>query len=160
MDYSIDNMEEFQLLGKGEMQLVDQVKADLFWEKCRKDGTLVELTTHSTSEKKEWIGIADGKSFDGEGYMYYIATPFQAVNVPSGYTTITLPSSLWVKFRNATLNAENNADKDCWTWIFSDFFPASEFEPTGYQLEVYPKGDGSYPDSLSEIWVSVKKSSA
>ena len=159
MDYQVVTMEDFQLLGKGEMQLVGQVKADLFWQKCQKDGTLAKLTTYSTSDEKEWIGLADGESFDGEGYMYYIATHYHAETVPSGYTTLTLPSSLWIKFRSASLNVKNTADKDCWTWIFSDFFPASEYEPAGFQLEVYPKGAGSYPDSLSEIWISVKKSS-
>lgn len=75
MDYQVVTMEDFQLLGKGEMQLVGQVKADLFWQKCQKDGTLAKLTTYSTSDEKEWIGLADGESFDGEGYSITLRHP-------------------------------------------------------------------------------------
>lgn len=33
----------------------------------------------------------------------------------------------------------------------------SDYEPAEYQVEVYPCGDGSYPDDISEVWIAVQK---
>lgn len=157
MEYRVENMNTIHLVGKAEKQLVDRVQADKFWDNCREDGTLAELTEYSTSAEKGWIGIADGSSFDGKSYMYYISTPYNKSVLPGGYTAIELPASEWMKFSCSSLGIENTADKDIWQIIYSDILPASGYEPTGYQLEVYPYGDGSYPDELSEIWISVNK---
>lgn len=76
MEIQIEKMEAFRLLGKVEKQFVKNVRADEFWKCCNQDGTLEELIDYYTSQNKELIGLADGSSYDGASYQYYIATPF------------------------------------------------------------------------------------
>lgn len=157
MDYKIEKLDGFKLLGKVEKQIIGNVQANLFWKRCREDGTLSTLTEYSTSPDKERIGIADGASYDGESYLYYIATPFEGAIVPEGYITKVIPARTFVKFRCVSFNAASTADDELWRKIYSEFFPTSEYEPTEYQLEVYPCADGSYPDDVAEVWITVKK---
>lgn len=157
MDYRIVQLESFRLLAKVEKQLVSDVKANEFWNRSSKDGTLTTLTALSTSPNKEHIGIADGSSFDGESYLYYLATPYDGEFVPDGYLTMELPERTWVKFRCISLGAENTADAEIWRKIYSEFFPTSDYKPAEYQLEVYPYGDGRYADEIAEVWIAVRR---
>lgn len=156
MDYRTETMDSIQLIGKVERQFIGRVQANKFWDTCRQDGTLSALTANSTSLAKELIGIADSSSYDRESYLYYIATPYDGKSVPDGFTTINLPASLWIKFKCSSFVSETTG-KDIWTYIYSEFFPTSKYEPSEYQLEVYPYGDGSYPDDISEIWIAARK---
>ena len=115
MDYRIEKMGAFKVLGKVEKEKIDNVKANLFWKQCGEDGTLETLTKYSTSADKEYMGIADAASFDGESCLYYIATPYKGVEIPDGYITKEIPERLWVKFRCLSLGAENTADSDIWS---------------------------------------------
>lgn len=153
MDYRTETMDSIQLIGKAERQFIGNVQANIFWDKCKQDGTLRQLTAQSTSLDKELIGIADSTSYDGKSYLYYVATPFDGETVPDGFTTIILPAAMWIKFKCPSF-ALDTADKDIWTYIYSEFFPASKYEPSEYQLEVYPCGDGNYSEDISEIWIS------
>ncbi|WP_086347232.1 GyrI-like domain-containing protein [Candidatus Enterococcus clewellii] len=155
MDFCVESMDAFQLLGKAERQFINIVQANKFWDLCKQDGTLERLTRYSTSLDKEYIGIADSSSYDGKSYLYYIATPFDGNAIPDGFMTIHLPASLWIKFTCSSFVLDT-ANKDIWAYIYSEFFPASEYKPTEYQLEVYPCGDGSYSENKAEIWISVK----
>ncbi|MBO0453242.1 GyrI-like domain-containing protein [Candidatus Enterococcus murrayae] len=155
MVYRIETMDSIQLMGKAERQFIGNVQANIFWNKCKQDGTLTQLTTRSTSLDKELIGLADSSSYDGKSYLYYVATPFDGETISDGFTIINLPASLWIKFKYSSFVLDT-ADKDIWTYIYSDFFPASKYEPSEYQLEVYPCGDGNYSGDISEIWISAK----
>lgn len=153
MKHRIENMGKLRLLGKVEKQQVDNVRADKFWERCAKDGTLEELLAFSTSINKEQIGVADGSSYDGESYFYYIATPFSDEKIPDGYGIKELPASLWVKFECADFSVEDTASQEMWSEIYSEFFPNSIYEPAEYQLEVYSNGE---VNKGAEIWIAVK----
>lgn len=155
VDYHIETMDSIQLIGKVERQYIGDVRANIFWNTCKQDGTLAALTKHSTSLNRELIGIADSSSYDEISYLYYIATLYDGKTVPNDFMTINLPASLWIKF-NCSSFVLDTANKDIWTYIYSDFFPTLEYKPTEYQLEVYPYGDWSYPQDILEIWISVK----
>jgi predicted transcriptional regulator YdeE len=157
MDYKIEKLDSLKLLGKVEKQIIGNVEANLFWKRCHEDGTLTTLTEYSTSPDKERIGIADGSSYDGESYLYYIVTPYDRDIVPDGYIIKEILERTYVKFRCVSFNAANTADDELWRKIYSEFFPTSEYEPTEYQLEVYPYADGSYPDDVAEVWITVRK---
>ncbi|WP_253295992.1 hypothetical protein [Enterococcus raffinosus] len=49
MEIQIEKMKAFRLLGKVEKQFVENVRADEFWQRCGRDGTLEELIDYSTS---------------------------------------------------------------------------------------------------------------
>ncbi|MCL2406468.1 MAG: effector binding domain-containing protein [Defluviitaleaceae bacterium] len=106
------------------------------------------------------MGFADGSSYDGESFIYYIATPYEGETVPEGFLVKDIPARTWVKFRCFSFgDGKSTADEDIYKKIYSEYFPASEYEPAEYQMEVYPRGDGDYPDEVSEVWVAVKKKS-
>ena len=155
MDYHVEKMAAFKVMGKASKQFIDSVQANSFWKQCGEDGVLKTLTACSSSPRREYIGIADGSSYDGESYLYYICTPFADGEIPDGYVVKEIPERLWAKFRCRDLGAENTADSDLWNRIYSEFFPASNYMPGEYQLEVYPQGDGDYPDDISEAWIAV-----
>lgn len=155
MTYRIESMSPIQLIGKEQRQFIGNVQANLFWETCQQEGTLAQLSAHSTSLDKELIGIADSTSYDGESYRYSIATPFDKKDAPAAFTLITLPASLWIKFQRSDF-VSGSEDQELWTAIYAEIFSTAEYEPADYQLEVYPFGDGSYPQEISEIWISVK----
>lgn len=156
MECRIEQMGPMQLLGKVEWQDVGNVQASRFWDRLRADGAFEQLTQYSTSPSREYIGLADAASFDGKGYNYYIATPYTGEVAPEGFVTKTLPASTWIKFRLISLGAENTADELIWQKIYSEYFPTSDYEPAEYQLEVYPQGDGSYPDDIAEVWIAAR----
>jgi len=162
MDYRVEEMEGFRLLGKVEKQFMNNVQAGKFWDRCINDGTLNALTEYSTSPEKEHIGIADGSSYDGESYLYYIVTPYSGDFVPDGYIIKELPARTWIKFRCVSFGLKDTADMELYRRIYSEFFPTSDYEPAEYQLEVYPYGnpyiDGrSYKGNLAEVWIAVRK---
>jgi len=162
MDYRIEEMNGLRLLGKVERQFMNNVQAGKFWDRCIKDGILDTLTKYSTSPDKEHIGIADGSSYDGESYLYYIVTPYDGNDILDGYIIKELPARTWIKFRCVSFGVENTADTELWRKIYSEFFPTSDYKPAEYQLEVYPQGnpynDGrSYKDNLAEAWIAVRK---
>lgn len=152
MEIQIEKMEAFRLLGKVEKQFVKNVRADEFWKCCNQDGTLEELIDYSTSQNKELIGLADGSSYDGASYQYYIATPFDGEEIPEGYVIKTIPRSTWLKVQSP--DADGFIDQEIWSKIYSEFFPTTTYEPAEYQLEVYPNGDMK---KESEVWIAVQK---
>ncbi|MGM0168858.1 hypothetical protein IGI39_004613 [Enterococcus sp. AZ135] len=152
MDYQIEEKGKLRLLGKVEKQFANDVKADAFWKKCDRDGTLKELWNYSSSPKKELIGLADGSSYDGEGYQYYIATLFDGEKIPKGYVIKEIPESLWIRFRGFAFDAEGSINQELRTKIYSDFFPTLDYEPVEYQLEVYLKGEKR---ENFEVWIAV-----
>ena len=105
MDYRVEQMNAFRLLGKAERQFVNNVQANKFWDQCKADGTLEALTSYSTSPDKAYIGMADGASFDGESYLYYIATTYSGSEIPQGYVVKDMPACLWMKFSCVSLGA-------------------------------------------------------
>jgi len=156
--YSIVDKDRLRLLGKCKKQVIGNVQADVFWKKCLEDGTLQALAKYSTSPDKEYIGIADGSSYDGESYLYYIVTPYEYETVPDGYMIKEIPAHIWMKFRCINFGeGMSTANEEIYRKIYSEIIPTTEYEPAEYQLEVYPWGDGNYADNLSEIWIAVRK---
>ncbi len=52
--------------------------------------------------------------------------------------------------------AENKVQK-AYKYISAEFFPASEYEPAGVEIEAYPSADIRNADYTREIWIAVKK---
>ncbi len=128
-----------------------------FWNECEQDGTLDKLKSCSSHQDKLMIGFADGTSFTGQSYTYYIGTPYDGDALPDGYTTASLPERTWAVFRCVNLS-DQATNEVAFKKIFSEFFPTSEYEPTQeYQLEVWPDDGHRHPDEIAEVWISVRK---
>ena len=157
MDYRIEVKKAFKLLSIAEEQFTGKVKIQKFWNKCKQDGILEELKGYSSHEDKLIIGFADGTSYTGKSYLYYIGTPFNGEAIPEGYTVKDVPERTWAVFRCVNLS-DKATNKVAFKKIYSEFFPTSDFEPSmEYQLEVWPDDGNHHPDEVAEIWVSIKK---
>jgi AraC family transcriptional regulator len=157
MDYRIENLDSFSLLGKVEKQMISNVQAGKFWNRCKEDETLKILTALSTSPEKEHIGMADGSSYDGKSYLYYIATPYEGKTIPDGFVIKNMPARIWIKFRCISL-CDKPSGEEIWRKIYSEFFPTSDYQPSGgLDFEVYPDGDIHSPRYRCEICISVEK---
>jgi len=158
MDYKIEELKGFKVLGKVEKQIIGDVRIGAFWDKCRADGTFGVLEELSTSPDKEHIGFADGTSYDGKSYLYYIVTPYEGDVMPDGFLIKEFPDQTWIKFRCVSFGeGKNTSDEEIYKKIYSEYFPTSEYVPAEYQMEVYPRCDGEYPDEVSEVWIAAKK---
>jgi AraC family transcriptional regulator len=50
------------------------------------------------------------------------------------------------------------AFQDLWHQVYTDFFPANEYQPCGgIDFEVYPVGDICSKDYRCELWIAVEK---
>lgn len=156
MDYRIEEKSAFILLSKAERQYTDNVQIPGFWDECSKDGTIDTLRKHSSSPEKSLIGMADGSSYNGESYVYYIGTPFVRIEIPDGFMTKEIPSRTWAIFRCVNLNNQDT-NSEMFRKIFAEFFPTSDYTPKDYQLEVFPDDSLQYGNIVSEVWIAVEK---
>ncbi|MEO1771136.1 AraC family transcriptional regulator [Enterococcus sp. AZ071] len=157
MDYRIEKKPAFCLLSRAEYQKADNVQVSEFWDKSYSDGTISKLKEYSAISERPIIGLADGSSFDGFRYLYYIGTPYEGKHIPDGYLLREIPAADWIIFRCVDLS-ESEANEEIFRKIYSEFFPTSDYEPNNdYQLEVFP-GDGlEHAQEVSEIWISVRQ---
>ena len=156
MDYQIENKPAFTLLAKACKQFTDDIKIPEFWDMCKKNGTLTHLSELSSHPNNLRIGFADGLSFNGKSYMYYIGTPYEEKFIPEGYVTLFIPERTWVVFRCVNLS-DQSANEDIFKKIYSEFFPSSDYNPAEYQLEVWPDDGRTHPKEFAEVWISVIK---
>ncbi len=156
MDYRIEEKSAFKLVARIEKQQVSNVQVAAFWDRCLADGTVETLRRLSATAEKIVIGMADGASFDGESYDYYIGTPFAGREVPNGYVIKEIPAQTWVLFRCVNLS-DQDVNAEMFRKIYSEFFPTSEYNPKDCQLEVFPDDAQQYRDVVSEVWIAVEK---
>lgn len=113
MDYRIEELNSFKVLGKCENQIIGNVQVGKFWDKCREDGTFKILKKFSISPEKEHIGFVDGSSYDTKSYMYYIVTPYEGGTVPEGFIkTKCLRFGLPQRKGRMTMNEIDNSSLD------------------------------------------------
>lgn len=154
MDYRIEARPAFRLLAKTQPQAIDNVQIPAFWDTCAADGTTARLRALSTAPDKALIGLADGASFDGASYLYYIGTPFDGGALPDGFTLRSIPASTWAIFRCVNLS-DLTANEEIFRKIFTEFFPTSGYRPTDLQLEVFPHDALTHAQHVAEVWISV-----
>lgn len=169
MDYSVEKMEGFQLIGMERIFNPETSYQEIprFWDafthgQCvplwngKKPETPLERAICECNIGEYGLCIATGAP-NGD-FRYMIAGRYDGREVPEGLTVISLPELEWAKFRCSgpmpqALQAVN-------TKIFNEWLPANpDFEMTyGANIEWYSmEGDPSGPDYKSEIWLPVKR---
>lgn len=163
MDYVVEKMEAFQLIGfkkkvafDGSYDIIPK-----FWD---------EFCSVYMQGKGEWkkqkivedcmigeFGVCITNCSDKDEFDYMIAGYYHNGEVPEGMEVYEVPQMEWAKFRcvgplPGSLQAVN-------TKIFKEWLPGNEeYEiASGINLEWYAAGDGSSKDYESGIWVPVKR---
>lgn len=131
-----------------------------YWLASRHDDTIPLLCScASKNEFKDSImGICHDSNHTDE-FEYAIAAVYDKESrIPDGFRIHDIQPATWAVFRCAGSMPE--AIQHAWHDIYTEFFPGSEYEPTGeLDFELYPKGDLTSSDYESQIWIAVRKKS-
>lgn len=163
MDYTIQNMESFQLIGfsKTFSENDSYEKIPLFWaefaQNCQQQKYSADWMAALLRYKIGQFGICIDTNRDGT-FRYMIAGKYDGGAVPDGMELYTLPAFTWAIFRcvgplPAALQTIN-------TRIFKEWLPGNpRYElADGYSVEWYSENpDMQSPDYESAIWIPVQE---
>lgn len=163
MDYTIQNMESFQLIGfsKTFSETDSYEKIPLFWaefaQNCQQQKYSADWMAALLRYKIGQFGICIDTNRDGT-FRYMIAGKYDGGAVPEGMELYPLPAFTWAVFRcvgplPAALQTIN-------TRIFKEWLPGNpRYElADGYSVEWYSNHpDMQSPDYESAIWIPVQE---
>ncbi|MDE7107417.1 MAG: GyrI-like domain-containing protein, partial [Clostridiales bacterium] len=109
------------------------------------------------SDKSLMFGICYGQKDDDDTFDYSVAVLCdEHTPIPDGFRKMLIPALTWAVFE--CVGAMPDAIQQAWHEITTEFFPMSNYHPTGeFDIEAYPDGDMNSSDYKSEIWISVQK---
>lgn len=157
MKYRIVERESFQVIGvKREFSLQNEENLKgipKMWQEVNADGTSNAIAELNDGEIKGLLGVCANYQ-DSQTMDYWIAAE-SGEKPPERFKELEIPASKWGVFE--VRGAMPNAMPKVWKQIFSEWFPSNQYENAGTaELEVYPEGDVSSEDYVSEIWIPLK----
>lgn len=162
MDYRIEKREAFQVIAKrasyeGSGEIASK-NIHNTWETCIKDGTIQTLAGYVNPENVfggAIVGISFADCKEGD-FDYAIAAAYTGGPVAEGLTIEEIPANTWAIFPCTGKMPE--AFTELWKKIYTEFFPASKYQPAGgFCIEVYPSDEVYRNDFHCEIWFSVEE---
>lgn len=164
MDYRIETKEAFQLIMRKKKvscsQELTTAEISEFWKQCNLDGTISALCKYISKEDifgNCIAGASFGKDAADEQFPYAIGAVYNGLPIKEKYFVAEeIPAHTYVVF--PCVGKMPEAFQKLYQKIYSEFFPASEYQPCGgTDFEVYPSADVSSPDYRCEIWIAVEK---
>lgn len=168
MDYTVERMEDFQVVGFAREFTGDTAYREIphYWDEFSEKyltrlwagGAPRDGVDRAVCENA--VGLY-GVCLDGEGrdgrFRYLIAGPYRGGSVPEGMELLTFPDMEWAKFRCA--GPMPGALQSVNTRIFREWLPGNpDYEiAMGVSVEWYGQGDPSAADYESAIWIPVKR---
>lgn len=148
MDYRIEKKEAFEVLAMTRTfnQETSMQEIPKFW---------AEFMAKGYNEKV--CGMFGMCHSMNEGvFKYSIADPYKSgTEVPEGFETFEVPAFTWAMF--TCVGPMPKAIQETWQRVYSEWLPNSDYEMvSGYDVEMYTKGDVTSPDYVSEIWIPVR----
>ncbi len=163
MDYRIEKRDEIPVIVKKKIfpqdgEITGQ-EISAFWGQCTKDGTIERIVKYIHKEnifKDSVIGAALDYVPGEKEFSYGIGCHYngEAVTEPD-LEVETLPAATYVVF--PCKGAMPEAFQKVYKYIFEEFFPNSEYQPCGIELEAYPSAQTQDPDYYWELWLAVEK---
>lgn len=127
------------------------------WERCQKDGTAEALcgVLAPAPFGNALVGICLDDPNNGD-FDYAVGAACKEGTIPGNLSELELPGGTWAAFPCA--GPMPDAFQTLWKRIYTEFFPASEYQPAGGMvLEVYLDDDVVPENYACEIWISVEK---
>lgn len=164
MDYRIETKDAFKIVCKKisvscKKELTTAEISD-FWRQCGTDGTISALCKY-IPENNAFdgciVGACFGKDASDTNFPYGIGAHYNGAPVTEkDFTVEEIPAHTYAVFK--CVGAMPEAFNKLYQQIYSEFFPASEYQPCGgTDFEAYPSADVSDPGYTCEIWVAVEK---
>ena len=160
MHYKIEEKEAFYVLEKVETHTLENgqnlTSIPQFWARAAQDGTIDTLEA-LRNDTPYLFGICYNEAPNTPTFDYSIATKCDEDTLPpNSFRKTYIPKKTWAVFQ--CIGAMPNAIQDMWRKVLSEFFPTSEYKPTGeLDIEAYMDGDMDSPDYRSEIWIPIQK---
>ena len=165
MNYRIENKEAFEVVVRKKRFLkqheITTQEISKFWAECSQDGTIPAVCKYIPEDNifdKCIIGISFGAENANleDDFPYGIGAHYNGEKIAEDYLTVeTVPANTYAVFKCVGKMPE--AFQKVYKYICTEFFPASEYEPAGVEIEAYPSADVQSADYTCEIWIAVKK---
>lgn len=163
MDYRIENKEAFDVVlrkkrfPKGHEITTREIAK--FWDECQSDGTISAVCKYIPENNifdKCIIGVSFGADGEVTDFPYGIGAHYNGERVAEDYLTVeTIPKHTYAVFKCVGKMPE--AFQKVYKYICTEFFPASEYQPCGIEIESYPSADTDNEKYACEIWIAVEK---
>ena len=163
MNYRIENKEAFDIVLKKKRfpkqhELTTQ-EISKFWGECSTDGTIPAICKYIPENNifdKCIIGVSFGAEFDVTDFPYGIGSHYNGEKISEDYLTVEhIPAHTYAVFKCVGKMPE--AFQKVYKYICTEFFPTSEYQPAGVEIEAYPSADTQNDNFTCEIWIAVKK---
>lgn len=163
MDYRIEKKGPFKLVSKKELFSIDMEESKKaipkFWNKCRQEGVITKLCKYidvNSPFKNSIVGTCFENKAEKENFPYSIGAVYNGLALSDDFIIDDIGENTWAVF--PCTGAMPFALQNLMKRIYSEFFPASEYKPSGeYEIEVYPDGDIMSQNYKCEIWISIVK---
>lgn len=156
MNYRIEKRDAFRVFGVFEKISTDHETAfrqvPQFFAKCDADGATDEIN-HLLGRFDDNRTISALYDFTEADFKYMLCQYLpEGLNLPSRYSILDIPAATWAIF-----DVPGCEMQSVWRRIWSEWFPASEYEAAeGPQFEMY-YGLARHQNEFGEIWVPVRK---
>lgn len=164
MDYRIEKEEAFKIVCRkkqtsGKKELTVQEISD-FWRQCNEDQTIPTLCSYIQEDnmfRDCIVGVSFGNDATEAEFPYAIGVRYNGMPIINEDLTVEeIPAHTYVVF--PCVGSMPEAFNRLYERIYSEFFPASDYEPCGgADFETYPSADIYDPNYRCEIWVAVEK---
>ena len=165
MDYRIENKEAFDVvLRKKRFPKASEIttkEISKFWGECSADGTIPAICKYihpNNAFDKCIIGVSfeADPSLPCSDFPYGIGAHYNGEKITEDYLTVErIPAHTYAVFKCVGKMPE--AFQKVYKYICAEFFPASEYQPCGIEIESYPDADVQNTDYTCEVWIAVEK---
>lgn len=165
MDYRIEKKEAFEVVLRKKRfpkaHAITTEEISKFWGECESDGTISAICRY-IPENNIFKNCIIGVSFDADpnlpnaDFPYGIGANYNGAEITEDYLTIEkIPAHTYAVFKCVGKMPE--AFQKVYKYICTEFFPASEYQPCGIEIESYPSADTQNENYTCEIWIAVEK---
>lgn len=164
MEYRIEKKEDFKICARTqrfskEINVENRKDIPEFWDECHRDGTvkrLEEISKKNGVLRGGVVGLCMDDSTVVKDFPYSIGCEYNGEPLEGEFTVFEIPAATWLIFDST--GAMPDAIQNLWHKIFSEFFPTSDYKPSGnFDIELYIKDNVNDVDYHSEIWIAVEK---
>ena len=160
MDYRIEKKEAFKVVVRKKnfpkQKEITNKEVPEFWTQCHGDGTISKLVGYIPKEDE--FGLMGISLYDrnASDFAYGIGARYSGGEIANKTLSVeTIPAQTYVVFKCVGKMPE--AFQELYRYICTEFFPTSEYQPCGVEIEAYPSDDVQNPDYTCELWIAVEK---
>ena len=160
MNYRIEKTEAFNVLMRKKIYPknfeLTGCEIPKFWGMCHADGTIPKLVKQIPDGDVFGLMGLSLYSRETENFTYGIGVSTETAETDNADLCVeTIPAHTYVVFTCKGKMPE--AFKNLYNYVVTEFFPTSEYQPCGVEIEAYPSDNVQDPNYTCELWIAVEK---